>query len=179
MSDFTAPGVTPQTRDELLAADPELGAMPVDDDLESDLDAIERELTADAALTTLVPMELRPGWAVRCRIDFDGKALDGLRKQAKDRKFADGVDGTKFAALLVASQAEAIVRQGKDLTLPDVDGPVTFLTRELQERIGVGTAREAVLKLFAAPGQVDKAGRILLAEAGYSEEGESLEDPTT
>lgn len=183
-STFDAPGAydddAEARRRAELAADPDLGATPVDDDAgESDLEAIERELADEAKVTTLIPIEERPGWAVRCRLDFDAKALDGLRRQSKDRKFLDGIDGLKFSALLLASYTEAIVRHGKDLELPDVEAPITFLTRGLQEKLDVDSARGAVLKLFRLPGKVDSAARTLMTEAGYGDAIDTIEDPTT
>lgn len=157
--------------------DPDLDALD-DSEEPSDLDDLRAELNAEVAPSTVLKVEGRPGYAVRCRINFTGKDIDGLRRQAKDKRFADGVDGVKFAALLLAVTCQGITRNGKPLEDSlGVDGPITFTSRELQELLGTPDANSTVRKLYGLEGHVDAAARRLMAEAGWGDEAD-LADPT-
>ena len=171
-SEFTAPGTPRET-------DPDLDALERDDeDVRSDLDDLRAELNATVAPTTTIPVTGRPGYAVRFRTDFTGKDLDKLRKQAKDKRMVDGIDGVRFASLLLAFTCQGITRHGRELAEDlELNKPVTFVTRELQELLGTVNADETVRKLYGLEGHVDATARRLMAEAGWGDEVDAL-DPT-
>jgi hypothetical protein len=170
------PGAPSLSRADTADADPDLAVLGDVGQDDSDLASIEAELAAAVTPTTIIKVEGRPGWSVRYRTDFTGKDLDGLRKNAKDRRFADGVDGIKFAALLLALTCQGIRRHGQDLEL-DGASPVTFTSPELQSLLGTRDANSTVRKLYGLEGHVDAAARKLMAEAGWGDEAD-LADPT-
>jgi hypothetical protein len=149
-------------------ADPDLDGLELGED-GSDYDDLDAELVAIADLTTLIEVPKRPGYAIRCRTDYTGLDVDLIRKKCRDKKFTDGIDGIKYASLLLASMTTAIVRNGKDLELDGVS-PVTFTSKPLQERMGTATADATVRKFYGLEGHVDAAGRRLMNEAGYGDE---------
>lgn len=175
MSDqFTAPGVRDLTGDE------ELDSLLADQGGDtSDLEDLRAELSAAVTPTTTIPITGRAGdYAVRFRTDFTGRDLDLLRKKAKDKKFADGIDGVKFAALLLAFTCQGITRGGAELSeVLGLDAPVTFVTRELQELMATSTADATVRALYGLEGAVDAAARRLMTEAGWGDEVDAM-DPT-
>lgn len=185
MSDFTAPGVAASNRLEdavdeyrdAIAQDPDLAGLG-DEEVSSDLDDLRAELNADVSPTTSIPVLGRPGYAVRFRTDFTGRDLDLLRKRAKDRKMSDGIDGVKFASLLLAFTAQGITRAGAELSEQlGTTAPVTFTTREFQELMGTTTADTTVRKFYGLEGHVDAAARRLMTEAGWGDEVDAM-DPT-
>lgn len=158
---------------------------PIDPDLDDldtgdvdDLTDLRAELNADVSPTVTLDVTGRPGWQITYRVDFTGRDVDLLRKKAKDRKFADGVDGVRFAALLLGLTCQGIHRTGKDLPgALGVDGPVLFTTPALQDLLGTSNADTTVRKLYGLEGHVDAAARRLMAEAGWGDEAD-LADPT-
>jgi len=148
--------------------DPDLDAIALGED-GSDYDDLDTELRELADLTTLIEVPKRPGYALRCRTDYTGLDVDLIRRKCRDKKFSDGIDGIKFASLLLATMTTAIVRNGVDLEL-DGTSPVTFVSKPLQERMGTGTADATVRKFYGLEGHVDAAGRRLMNEAGYGDE---------
>lgn len=176
MPEFTAPG-TPRDTDVDDRIDPDLDGLGRDEG-SSDLDDLRAELLADVAPTTLIPVTGRAGYAVRFRTDFTGQDLDSLRKRAKNKRMSDGIDGIKFAALLLAFTCQGITRNGRELSEDlDLDRPVTFTSREFQELIGTSSADESVRKFYGLEGHVDASARRLMAEAGWGDEVDAL-DPT-
>lgn len=154
--------------------DPDLAGLDELDEA-SDFDELRAELAAAVTATVTLPVDGRPGWAVRYRADFTGANVDAFRKRAKDRKFVDGVDGIKFAAILLASQAVAIVRRGKDVELEGK--PATFQSRDFMDLVGGSGAVDTVRKFYGLDGHVDAAARALMVEAGWGDEV-SAADPT-
>lgn len=170
MSTFDAPGLTdPDAPSSSASApgDPDLDAPGAD---VSDLEAIAEELTDDTTITpeTVIPVSTRQGYALRCRIDYTGRDLDNLRKQAKDRRFVDGIDGAKFYALLFALTCTAILRNGQEVT--DNGDVVTFTSPGLQRTFGTADAQSTVRKLFSLEGPLEAAFLRLQREAGWGEE---------
>lgn len=175
-SEFTAPG-TPTAAD-LERVDPDLEGLGTDEEPRSDLDDLRAELNAAVTPTTVIPVPGRPAYAVRFRTDFTGQDLDSLRKRAKSKRMSDGIDGVKFAALLLAFTCQGITRNGRELAEElELDKPVTFVTRELQELIGTASADATVRKFYGLEGHVDSAARRLMVEAGWGDEVDAL-DPT-
>lgn len=171
MPEFTDPTATAPR----LTGDPDLDDLALGVEA-SDYDEVDAELATIADLTTLIEVPKRPGYALRCRTDFTGLDIDLIRKKCRDKKFTDGIDGVKFASLLLASFTTAILRQGDDLEL-DGTSPVTFTAKPLQERMGTTTADATVRAFYGLEGHVDAAGRRLMNEAGYGDEVYAV-DPT-
>jgi len=141
----------------------------------SDLAAIRAELAANVTPTIDLAVPTRPGWAVRVRADFSSRQVDTYRRKARDKNFIDGVDGIRFAAMLVGAQTTAVLRHGAPLVL---DGtPQTFATKDLQQLLGADSVATAVRALYGLDGHLDAAARRLMAEAGYGDEAD-LADPT-
>jgi hypothetical protein len=169
--DFTAPGVDTDQR----TGDPDLDDLALGAD-SSDYDELDAELAAIADLTTVIEVPKRPGYALRLRTDFTGLDIDLIRKKCRDKKFSDGIDGVKFASLLLASMTTAVLRHGEELELDGVS-PVTLTSKALQEKLGTTTADATVRKFYGLEGHVDAAGRRLMSEAGYGDEVYTV-DPT-
>lgn len=178
--DFTAPGTPVDTIADRLTVDPDLDNLHLDQPEPSDLDDLRAELTAQVAPSTVIKVLGRPRYAVRFRTDFTGKDLDNLRKRAKDKRYKDGVDGIRFASLLLALTCEAILRDGKPLDL-DGTSPVTFTSRELQDLLGTAgnpnPADATVRALYGLEGHVNAAAEKLMTEAGWGDEAD-VADPT-
>lgn len=178
MPDFTAPSAR-TADDDTAYGDPELDGLTAGSEEEgSDLDDLKAELGATERPTVTIRVPQRPRYSVRCRLDFTGKELDGIRKKAKDRKFSDGIDGPKFAALLIAITCVDILRDGKPLAEAlGIEGPVTFTTRPLQALMETAAATETARKLFALDGDLDAAAQKVLRDAGWGDEAAEA-DPT-
>lgn len=161
-----------------LTGDPDLDALVTGiGETSSELDDLEAELTVKADLTALIEVPERPGYAIRCRTDFTGRDCDLIRQKCRDKKFSDGIDGVKYASLLLASMTVAIVRHGVDLEL-DGEGPITFVSKPLQERMGTPNSADLTVRAFyGREGHVDSAGQRLMTEAGYGAEVYTV-DPT-
>jgi hypothetical protein len=155
--------------------DPDLGDLELGTE-DSDYDQLDDELTVIVEATTLIEVPKRPGYAIRCRTDYTGLDVELIRKKCRDKKFADGIDGVKFASLLLASTCVAVVRNGADLEL-DGESPITFVSKPLQTRMGTTTAADTVLKFYVREGHVDAAAGRLSREAGWGDEVYTA-DPT-
>ena len=171
--EFTDPAIA--ALDNAPAPNPDLDGLEVGDQ-GSELDDLDAELTATVAATALIEVLGRDGYAVRCRTDFTGRDLDNIRKQARDKRYSDGLDGIKVAGLLIALTAKAITRNGVDLVL-DGESPVTFTSKPLQARYGTSSAYDTVRAFYGLEGHVDAAGRRLMGEAGWGDEVYAV-DPT-
>lgn len=177
MPDFTAgpPELDPERFDHLdRRPDPDLDVLAQGGD--SELDDLRAELTAALVDTTTIEVPGRPGYAVRCRLDFTGRDLDLLRKRARDKKFTDGIDGIRFACLTIASYCTSIVRNGEPLDLGDGKA-VNFTHPEFQGLYGTTDAVSTVRALFVREGHIDAAVKRLLEEAGWGDEAYTV-DPT-
>lgn len=135
----------------------------------SDLDTLRADLAADVKLPDVtIPVETRPGYAVRYRLDVSQQQLDAWRKLAKDRKRDGGIASERFSALILANTCTAIVRAGKVVT---EDGePITFRSREFLELTGSARAADGVGKFYGLDAHVDAAARRVLVDAGWGDE---------
>lgn len=160
------------------AADPDLANTDTTGggaDPDNDLDVIANELGGDLAVEVIqVPVEGRDGWVGHYRSDFTGRDIDGLRKQAKDRKFADGFDGIKFGSLLLGLTCVGISRHGQDMVL---DGSaLTFASKGLQDSLGTRGVVATVRKVYGGrDGFIDAAARKIMEDAGW---GDDAPDPS-
>lgn len=177
-NDFTAPGLDDSPRAMLDETYPEPDL--VVGSTTNDLDALRDELAAqadqaDEDVTTLeVPS--RPGYAIRCRLDFTGLDLDRFRKAARNKRLADGLDNVRFSALLIGATTTAILKNGKPIT--DEGIPVTFATPAFRQLYQAANVDEAVRGFFKREGLIDAAARKLADEAGWGDEVYTA-DPTT
>lgn len=157
---------------------PTFGA-PADDDVvlddtapdveeeSTDLDDLEAELAAATVPTVTLAVPGRPRYAAVYRLDFTDRDLDKWRKGAKDKSYADGVSGTKFAALLLASTCERILRDGAPL---EVDGKVAhFRSRPFLELLKATTAVNAVLRFYGLEGHAQQAAGAVQRAAGWTD----------
>lgn len=129
------------------------------------LDALRDEVTAELAETTTLEIPGRPGYGVRFSLNIDHPMLGLWRKKAKDSQQPEGIDELKWACIILAAQAEAIVRNGDELVL---DGePVTFSSRPLLELLGAREAHQAVRKLYGRDAHIVNTAYVLLELAGY------------
>lgn len=153
-------------------ADPDLA--PVEE--LSDLDELRAELNAEVADTTVVDVPGRPGWQATFTTAITGEQLDTWRKRSKDRKRADGLDGVKFAALLLASTNVGILRKGKPVEL---DGEAATVRHpEFLELLAASGAVDGIRKLYGLDGHVDAAARAVMTAAGWGDELGEGTDPT-
>lgn len=171
---FDAPGLT-DAQPAAGAPDEETPDLSVGS-LSTDLADLAAELAPITTETVDLEVPLRPGYSVRCRTDFTGLDLDKWRKAARDKKFIDGIDTIKLAALLIGATCTAILKGGREVLS---DGAVvTFATAEFRGQLGTTVVEQAVRRFYGQEGHVDAAGRRLLNEAGWGEEVYVV-DPTT
>ncbi len=171
---FGAPTALAATPD--FTGDPDLdpGLNPAPEET-SDLEDLREELRSAVVSTIVLAVQGRPKYAVEYRLDFTGKQVDHWRRLSKNKHYVDGMDGIKFASLVLASNCTAIHRDGAPLI---VGGEVqTFTSKAFQEVLGVDRAVEAVRALYGLDGHVAGAGTKVMSEAGYGDEAE-VADPT-
>lgn len=156
---FGAPPVRPV--DEVRLTD---DVVELDDTTE--LDDLEAELGDAAVPTVVIPVPGRPRYSLECRLDFTDKDLDKWRKGAKDKSYADGVSGTKFAALLIASTCLRVLRDGETL---EVEGKTaSFTSRPFLELLKATTAVAGVRTLFRRlEGPMQQAAGAVQRAAGW------------
>lgn len=168
--EFAAPGVRPPDPD---LDDGEATPTTALAELRSELQAAPE--FPDVALD--VPG--RPGYAVRYSTHIAHEQLTAWQKKAKDKSSPTGVNDLKWLSVLLATQCEAIVRNGVDVELGGADGePATFRSPAFQELLGVDRAVSAVQVFYARDASVLAAGVAVLQEAGYGDEAETV-DPTS
>lgn len=138
---------------------------------ESDLDDIARELDEEGPPTTVLPIPGRPGWQATYSLDVSGRHIDSWRKRAKTGRT---VDVGRFASLALAQLNVELVRRGRPITLEGE--PQTFTSRPFMESLGVRRAADAVRKVYRLEGHMDAALRAVLREAGWGDELESLDE---
>lgn len=178
MSDFTAPGLSDPTDDQPGDAEqpPTPEDLPIGTEV-SDLEALATELAPVTLEPCTIEVPMRPGYAIRCRTDFTGKDLDTWRGKAKDKRFSDGLDGIKAAALTLGATCIAILRNGRPV-LNDGE-PVTFSTPAFMGQFGTRDVDHTVRRFFGSEGHVDDAANRLLREAGYGGGEVTVSDPTS
>lgn len=171
MTEPTFGTVTPDV--DVLDSDPDLE--PVEHD--SDLDQLRKELLAEVADTVTIDVPGRPGWQAVYTTAITGEQLDKWRKGARDRKRSDGIDGVKFAGILLANTNAGIIRKGTPVQL---DGEAATVRHpEFLELLGATGAVDAVRKLYGLDGHVDAAARAVMQAAGWGDELGDTADPTT
>lgn len=143
------------------------------------LDTLRAELADIDDETVDLEVPKRPGWAVRVSTTVRYDKLMGWRKQATSKS---NVNELRLAALALANQNTAIVRNGDDLA--DDDGELyTFRSRGFKDLLGADDAVEAVIRLYGNEFHVLNAANRLLVEAGYADGIGAVEDdeegPTT
>lgn len=160
--------------------DPQLGA---DEDDNSDLDAIRRELVEGGGVDTkLLEVDGRPGYAVEFRLNFTSKDVDVIRKAAHDRSFADKVDGIKFAALLLAKTCVGIHRHGSPIPL-ESGRTATFTEPEFLDLLKRDDERQpvkavdGVKRFYVLEGRIEAHAKTLMELAGWGDEARES-DPT-
>lgn len=135
------------------------------DEERTELDDLEAELGATELPTVTLAVPGRPRYAVVYRLSFTDRDLDTWRRKAKDKRYADGVSGTKFAAILLASTCLRVLRDGETL---EVDGKVaTFTSRPFLELLKATTAVDGVLKLYGLEGHAQQAAGSVQRAAGW------------
>jgi hypothetical protein len=134
------------------------------------LDGLLSDLDEHPALNDTVdlPVQARPGWEIRCSTDIPYEMLAAWRKSSADPSLQSGTNEIKLACQILAYSTQALLVDGEPIT---VDGmPVDFSSDQLQRKLGVDRAVDAVRKLFRRDGFVTAASTTLLREAGYGAE---------
>jgi hypothetical protein len=135
-------------------------------------------ITAELAETTApvarpsYPLKRDGRYVVTYRADLDGKAIDGCRKASRDRKFAEGIDGTKFAGMIAAATCDEIHRDGRRLE-DDGGRPLRFNHRWLLNAFGASTAADCAAKFYANDAELDAVARAVMTESGWGEEAQA------
>jgi hypothetical protein len=161
------------------AASPYVEARPAAGEPEgSVLELITAELAETAPTVDRPSYALKrdPRYVVTYRADLDGKAIDGCRKASRDRKFADGLDGTKFAGMIVAATCDEIVRDGRRLD-DDAGRPLRFNHRWLMNALHAATAAECAAKFYANDAELDAVARAVMTESGWGEDAQAAATP--
>lgn len=110
-----------------------------------------------------------------CRVPTDGMELDRLETAAGKLDRGRGKN-VHFCRAVVAACVEQIEDGGKVL---EIDGQaVNFRDPELQEALGVASAKDAVVALIGTDGVVVGLANYLIEEAGYTADGAFTSDPT-
>lgn len=142
-----------------------------------DLELLAQDLADEVVDTSTYDVDTRPRYSVEYRLNFEGRELDGWRKQSKDRKASEGIDAIKLAGLVCAWTCVAIYRDGRKLT--DDGEPLTFRSQAIHELLGARGAVDAARKLYGRDGELDKTARAILADAGWGDDARPSDvDPT-
>lgn len=160
---FTAPG----------AGDP--SAPPAAGELNTALDDLRAELSAELEHFETFEVSTRPGYAVRFDVDIEHPKLGLWRKRARDKTQPDGLDELLWASIIVASQAVAIVRNGVPV-FEASDGVGPFAATEFLAIYDVGRPVDAVQRFYGRDSQVIAAAWAILTAAGYGDEAKKADD---
>lgn len=142
------------------------------------LDALAAELAHAVPVPTVtVPVEHRPGWAVKYRLNIAWTELQQWRKQATDR---GRIDQAYLSRLILANACIGFVKDGSEVV--NGDGvAVTFGTVAKQKG---GSVADAVRAWLVTDGAIEGTSNVVYLRAGYgglpvAEEGTGDgEDPT-
>jgi hypothetical protein len=165
---------SPYVRDE-LAAPPGVG-----DDGRTMLQILEDDLAGAETVVEFPPLALgrNPAYLVVFRKITDGDEIDRARKASKDPKKADGLDGTKFAALIAVTACQRIIRNGQ--VLADDEGrPLRFNHRLLLQSLTARSAAECAERFYADDAELDAVARRIMTDSGWGREvyGDDAADP--
>lgn len=127
-----------------------------------------------------LPIPARDGVEIEFNTDIDSVMLNAWRKRSKDNSFPDGINPLRYACIVIANQAEAVIFNGTPAH-DESDQPLNFKNPNLLQMLGVpaGQSTTAVRKLFGYDGHVLSACRTVISEAGFGEDIEGEESPTT
>lgn len=149
-------------------ADPDLA--PVD--TVSPLEELRAELTAPVeGADVVLAVPGRPGYAVRYSSSFTYEQLTAWRKRATDR---NEVNEIRFAALILANQSRAIVRNGDEVV--DAGAPLTFRSKAFLALYEVDRVADAVVAFYGNDFDVAAAGNSLLRAAGFGAEAPTVDE---
>lgn len=140
------------------------------DDLKADLKkSVKRE-------PKVLSVPLRDGISIEYSTALDGEVLAGWRIRCTPRKGGlDKFDDLKFSCLVLANQAQDVIRRG-------VSTGLSFRDRELLDMLeAFGGAVDGVRKMYGSDGHVLIAASEVLEACGYGEDtgSDDDEDPTT
>lgn len=140
--------------------DPDLAAVDVE---RSQLDDLRAELTApvDADdITLAVPG--RPNYAVRYSTALTYRQLAAWQKKSTLK--SGDVDELKLAALIVAGQCRAIIRDG--VVVDDGGDPLTFRSQALLDMYEVDRVADVAIRFYGSDIDVANASNGVLKAAG-------------
>lgn len=143
---------------------------PASDDA---LAALAAELDTQVPVPQItVPVEARPGWAVKYRVNVAWSELQAWRKRAQQGK---RVDVALLSRLILANTCMGFVKDGKDAV--DASGePLTFGTVAVQQDC---TVADAVKVWLVTDGAVSGTSDLVYERSGYRMPDEvDDEDPT-
>lgn len=172
---FTAPGLPGQPLDSYLDDDLD---RPVDRDL--DPLAVLAEIAEPVVLPdVVVPHRFRPGWAVRYSLALDSDDLKRWRKRAtlKPGTKREEFDEVRFACIVMANQAQALIRNGEEVLDNETGDPLTFAHPAVWRTYGAARAADAVRSFYGNDPYLGATFDAILAAAGVGDEVETL-DPT-
>lgn len=162
--DATNPGTDDEPVDEAFDV-PRGTRTSILDELKADLSKpVERE-----PLKLRVPK--RDGIVIEYSTDLDGEVLAGWRIRCTPRKGGlDKFDDLKFSCLVLANQADDVIRRG-------VSTGLNFRDRELLDMLSAyGGALDGVRKMYAFDGHVLSAAADVLEACGYGAEASDSDD---
>lgn len=167
-------GGSPYIRDELAAPAGD------GDDGRTMLQILEDDLAGTETVVEFPPIALgrNPAYLVVYRKITDGDDIDRARKASKDPKKADGLDGTKFAALICVTACQRIIRNG--VVLADDEGrPLRFNHRLLLQSLTARSAAECAERFYADDAELDAVARRVMTDSGWGREvyGDDAADP--
>ena len=141
------------------------------------LDELRSELAAEVAtppLTLAVPG--RTDYAVRYSTELAHEQLTAWRKTARDKQAPEGIDELRWASIVLANQAEVVLRKGVEVEL---DGrPANFQHEGFRGMLGADLrATAAVRKFYGRDSDVIAAALAVIRAAGYGDDADA--DPTT
>jgi len=117
----------------------------------------------------------RPDMALVFMPDFEFPLFQSWSKKCEDRKTKE-TDFFKLAVIVMSNTNKGIRLRGEDV---DHDGePMTILTPEVAKWVGapIGSTTATIRKIYGSDGHVIQAARMIIEKAGYTMEGDVLED---
>jgi hypothetical protein len=145
----------------------------------SSLAALEAEISKEVTgePVTLVIGSTRPGWSARYAVGMTYDQLQAWTKRCRDRNALGGLNRLKLAALILANQCEAILKEGRRVAVDDA-GDITFASPDFRRLLGAGSSTDAVVKFYASDGLVLAHAQEVVVAAGFEAEVDRV-DPTS
>lgn len=142
------------------------------------LQGLQATLAKKAELKPItIPVKVHTGVSVRYSVAVESDLLTRWRRRWMNKKGTE-LDLLRFSRTVIANQAEQIIFKGQEPN--DAQGnPLSFKSRDLWNMVGAHDAGEAVQNFFQVDPHIIATCNVILEEAGYLMDDDSMLDPTS